>query len=346
MTIPPGLGVPGPGGMPIPSGVPIPADLVGQSLLTGLTPPDYATLSAPPAGALDAQGHFQMAWMRSESERIFQTLRAALRPAQRDRVATVPFHVTTDPREPNAAAGCTPGARSPLVFITSGMLVLAAGAAEARAYDELAGTSHYETYAGHVVHWLRHGQAVGPVPDGLLTGPLASDPRRLARQHHLWVQQIAFILGHELAHHYRGHTGCIPGATPSRADLEAIQRGLADSIPTFEQPNEVEADVWGTANVLEAGRERSGGAWSAEGALLNLDVFRHLSRLAGGDISMVFMSTHPPSELRGPIVQMAARQFRPGQDPLPTASLGAGGGIDIDLGGGAPIHLPIPLPPH
>ena len=112
----------------------------------------------------------------------------------------------------------------------------------------------------------------------------------------------------------------------------------------LEQPNEIEADVWGMTSVLEAGHAMPGGAWSDEGALLNLDVFRHLSSLASGQLEMVFLSTHPPSELRGPIVTSAARSWIPGRPPLPTPTL-TDQGIQLDLGGGAPIVIPFPLAP-
>lgn len=334
---------PFPQGLPqLPAGLPTAVPAPGQSLLSTRPPPDYATLAAPPPGALDPQGHLTLRGMTEECERVYQALRASLPADARARVATVPFHVVTDPMEPNAAAGCTPGSRAPIVFITTAMLILASGAAETRAYDELAGTHTYEAYAQQVVTSLRSGRPLGPVPAGLLTGPLATDPRRLARARHLFTQQVAFILGHEIAHHHRGHTGCTHGTSASREDAEALQRGLADAIPTLEQPSEIEADMWGITSVLEAGHAMPGGAWSDEGALLNLDVFRHLSSLASGDLEMVFLSTHPPSELRAPIVQSTAQSWAPGRAPLPTPTI-TDQGVQIDLGGGgAPITIPLP----
>jgi len=53
---------------------------------------------------------------------------------------------------------------------------------------------------------------------------------------------------------------------------------------------------------------------------------------------------HPPSELRGPIVTSAARSWIPGRPPLPTPTL-TDQGIQLDLGGGAPIVIPFPLAP-
>ena len=49
-------------------------------------------------------------------------------------------------------------------------------------------------------------QHAAPVPP-----QFALDARKLARQRFLFDEQIGFILGHELGHHYRGHTGCAQG---------------------------------------------------------------------------------------------------------------------------------------
>jgi hypothetical protein len=326
-------------GLPIPTTLPQP----GQSLLLGLPLPDYAALAAPPARAIDDRGRLELGWMREESERIYEVLRSALTEEQRSRVAHVPFHVVDDAREPNAAAGCTPGTAQPLVFVTSAMLVLAGAASEARALDELGGTAHLDAYAEEVVRALRAGRRIEGLGTSASASPLARDPRKLARQRHLFVQQVAFILGHELAHHHRGHTGCARGTSASREDAERIQRGLAQAVPTLEQPSEIEADAWGTTHVLEAGHADAGGAWTVEGALLNLEVFRHLGALSGAHLESVFLSTHPPSELRGPIVRQTAAMWTPGRAPLPTPTF-RGDGLDIDLGGGgAPIHIPIPF---
>lgn len=347
-TLPTGLPtIPGfPTGLPpgfpsLPTTIPTP----GTSLLSHDAPPEYATLAAPPPGSTDSNGAMQMAFLRTEVEAIYREVLADLSADHRARVEHIPFHVVDDPREPNAAAGCSPGSRAPMVMITTPMLTLCAATSEARAYDELASTSTYETYASSIAQMFQRGRITGLAP-GTLSGPLANDPRKLARQRHLFDQQVAFILGHELAHHYRGHTGCAPGGAASSAEAEALQRQLAQAAPPLEQPFEIEADMWGVTSVLESGHERTGGVWSEEGALLSLDTFRHIGEMNQADLPMLFLSTHPPSMVRAPLVQSVADSWTPGRVPLPTPTIDSQG-ISIDLGGGgAPIRIPIPLGTH
>jgi hypothetical protein len=282
-----------------------------------------------------------MAFLRTEVDAVYREVLSHLPPDHRARVEHVPLHIVDDPVEPNAAAGCSPGSRAPMVMITTPMLTIAAATSEAHAYDELASTSTYETYASGLIDMIRRQRVAGLAP-GALSGPLATDPRKLARQRELFDEQIAFILGHELAHHYRGHTGCAPGGSASAAEAESLERSLADAAPPLEQPFEIEADMWGVTSVLETGHVRTGGTWTEEGALLSLDTFRHLGETRTEDLPMVFLSTHPPSMLRAPIVQSVAHDWTPGRAPLPEPTVDAQG-ISIDLGGGSPIHIPIPL---
>lgn len=322
--------------------------LPGQSLLwTGAT--DYAGLAAPPAEAIEASGALHPGWAEQRVHAIHGELLRTLFAEQRARVARIPLHVLSDRDVPNAAAGCS-GAGAPMVVITSAMITVAAASAEARAHDELAGTDTLGAYATSLRDALRGRTHVPSLERATISTALAHDPRKLARTLQLFDAQLAFVLAHELAHHYRGHTGCAPTgeASASARDAEALQRGLAAAAPMLEQPFEVEADVWGVANVLErgvgaGGGLEGGGPWNEQGALLSLEVFRHLGPLASGRLEVaVFLTTHPPSELRAPVIVQAARMHRPGQPPLPTPTIDAQG-IAIDLGGG-PIRLPLRLP--
>ncbi len=281
-----------------------------------------------------------MAFLRTEVTSVIEEVRRHLPADHRARVVNVPFHIVDDTVEPNAAAGCAPGSRAPMIMITTPMLTIAAATAEARAYDELASSSTYETYATSIMDMIRQGNVRGLAP-GALSGPLATDARKLARQRQLFDEEVAFILGHEMAHHYRGHTGCAPGGSASATQAEDLQRSLAQTAPPLQQPFEIEADMWGITSVLEAGHDRPGGHWSDEGALLSLDTFRHLGEMSTDDLPLVFLSTHPPSMLRAPIVEQVANAWTPGRAPLPEPTVDAQG-ISIDLGGGTPIHIPIP----
>ncbi len=341
-SLPSGL----PSGLPtsipgLPTSLPTSIPSPGDSLLSTDPPPDYATLAALPPGAADASGAMTMAFLQREVTSVIEEVRSHLPPDHRARVEHVPFHIVDDPVEPNAAAGCSPGSRAPMIMITTPMLTIAAATAEARAYDELGHTSTYETYASSIMDMVRRGSVRG-LPPGLLSGPLATDARKLARARQLFDEEVAFILGHEMAHHYRGHTGCTPSGSASVQEAEDLQRSLAQAAPPLEQPFEIEADMWGVTSVLEAGHERAGGRWSDEGALLSLDTFRHLGETTADALPLVFLSTHPPSLVRAPIVQQVSRSWAPGRAPLPEPTVDAQG-LSIDLGGGSgPIHIPLP----
>ncbi len=340
-TLPGGAGglpiPPMPGGVPVlPPGMTIPT---GGSLLSTDPPPDYATLAAPPRGSTDGSGHMTDAFLREETEALYHELVRALSAEHRARVEHIPFHFVEDAMEPNAAAGCAAGSSAPMVMVTSSMLTMAAAAAESRAYDELGSTNTYETYAGSVLGALSSGRPVPGVAPGSISGALATDARKLARQRHLFDEQLAFILGHELAHHYRGHTGCAGRAPATREEAEAFQRMLSTTVPPLEQPFEIEADAWGTTTVLEVGHDREGGHWSEEGGLLSLDLFGHLSTT---DLRSIFLSTHPPAAIRAPIVRHVADSWAPGRAPIMSPEIDARG-VTIDLGSG-PITIPVPIP--
>jgi hypothetical protein len=273
-----------------------------------------------------------MTWlfMNSRAVAVHAMLVNALTGQERVQTQAIPFHVISEAREPNAAAGCTKSSNQAVMLITSAMLVLAAGIAETKAYDEVAGTQTYQTYADEVVRQVQGKLPVGPVPATLLTGPMALDSHKLSRQEHLFDQQIAFIVGHELAHHYRGHTPCVGGRTGAQVETDELMRILANTAPIFSQPREVEADMWGLVNLLEAGGTRPAGSWNEEGALLNLDFFGRLRDRGGDQLAMLFLSTHPAPQLRIPIVQTAARQWRPGWRPI---------GTDLSS---LPVAIPLP----
>lgn len=338
-----------------PFGIPIPA-IPGLPTIPGLpnlggTPNNNGqananngaplTETAPlPPGALEPDGSFTLPFMEQEAQYIIATLTQNLEPAQRARVANIPLNFMNTLTEVNAAAGCTRG-RSAFMVATAAILVLHGATAEARAVDELAHTTLLEDYTARTVQLVRQEQMVRGLPDGAVPPAMALDPRKLARQRYLYDVQIAFILGHELAHHYRGHTGCASGApsSPQQGDLEDLQRAVSNLAPLFNQPLELESDTWGTVSVLDAGSRRATGRWNEEGAVMSMNFFERLEGLSGNSPLLFFVRSHPRAFIRRPVIQLWASQWRNGvRPPAITAPTGANGGSPL------PFPLPFPLP--
>jgi hypothetical protein len=199
------------------------------------------------------------------------------------------------------------------------LLILQASSSEAKAFDELNGTQRYDQYTSDVAAKVRAGQPVAASPPGYLALPQALDLRKLSRQRFVFDEQLAFVLGHELAHHYRGHTGCANGVASGGVGPDDAARLLSSAVPLFNQPMEIEADVNGINSVLTTGSRRQTGSWNEEGAMLTLNFFARLSSIGVETVLLGFLRTHPPPQIRIPIVQGAAQQWRQrGGAPMPT----------------------------
>jgi hypothetical protein len=260
-------------------------------------------------GSFDATGSTSAAFMRQEPGAVIAELIAALPDATRAKVQGIPLQVIEDPKEVNAFAGCSKSGGA-FMGITMPLVLIAARTSEARAYDEIFGTQKYGELASGFATEVRAQKTVSGPPAGFLPLPQALDPRKLARQKFLFDEQLAFVLGHELAHHYRGHTGCANGAASGGVTAQDVGRLLSSTVPLFNQPNEIESDLQGTFNVLDAGSRRPAGKYTEEGAQLVLDFFGRLQSLGVEAIVLGFLMTHPPPQLRLPIVQNAAQQWR------------------------------------
>jgi hypothetical protein len=248
--------------------------------------------------------------MRQEPPVVIAELVSALPDASRAKVQGIPLQTIEDPKEVNAFAGCTQQG-TPFMGITAPLLLIMARTSETRAFDEIAGTAKYNELANGIANEVKAQKTVAGPPPGFLPLPQALDPRKLARQKFLFDEQVAFVLGHEMAHHYRGHTGCANGAANSNAVTpQDIRRVLSSTVPLFNQPNEIEADVQGTFNLLDDGARRQGGRFTEEGALMVLDFFTRLQSLGVETVVLGFLMTHPPPQIRLPIVQGAAQQWR------------------------------------
>jgi predicted Zn-dependent protease len=167
------------------------------------------------------------------------------------------------------------------------------------------------------------GQPIVAPPAGLVDPAQHVDPRKVARQHQLLEEQLAFVLGHELGHHHLGHTGCANGQSGDRAiNLGDLARIASKVVPVFNQPNEVAADYVGVDNLIAAGARRPGYHWTEQGALLTLAFFSRLDQLTAQKLFLSFADSHPNPALRvGPVKQEAARFRASGgvwwQPPLP-----------------------------
>jgi hypothetical protein len=268
-----------------------------------------------------------------ETRTVHAELVNALAPDHRVRVQAIPLEFSASIAEVNAAAGCTRSGRS-LMAVTGGILVLVAAASEAKAADELAGTQLLSTYYDQTVQRVRRREPVMGLMPGSVPPQVALDPRKMARQRFLFDEQIGFIVGHELAHHYRGHTGCAGGgnATGAEQQAEEIVRVASNTLPIFNQPVELEADAWGITTLFDASARRSTGRWTEEGALLSMDFFQRLEGERGTSPILLFVRTHPPTILRRPVIQMWADNARRGNRP---GTVG---------GGQVPVPIPIPMP--
>ncbi len=290
-----------------------------------------------PPGAFEPDGSFTLPFLEQEAQYLISTLSANLEPNHRSRVANIPLNFVNTLTEVNAAAGCTRGGRAFMVA-TAAILVLHGATAEARAVDEGASTHLLQDYTERTVRLINQEQVVRGLPDGAVPSAMAFNPRKLARQRYLFDEQIAFILGHELAHHYRGHTGCANGApaTAQQGDLEDLERSVSNLAPLFNQPLEMEADTWGTVNVLDTGSRRTTGRWTEEGAVMSMDFFERLEGLRGNSPLLFFVHSHPPAALRRPIIQLWSSQWRNGVRP---PAIGVGQGT-----GSSPLPFPLPFP--
>ncbi|MBK6535578.1 MAG: hypothetical protein IPF99_40430 [Deltaproteobacteria bacterium] len=331
----------GPFGIPIPAipGLPTlgtPQPNQGPAAPQGASAIETAPL---PPGAVEPDGSFTLPFLEQEAQYLISTLSANLEPNHRSRVANIPLNFVNSLTEVNAAAGCTRGGRAFMVA-TAAILVIHAATAEARAVDEIAGTRLLQDYTDRTVRMINQEQLVRGLPDGVVPSAMAFNPQKLARQRYLYDVQIAFILGHELAHHYRGHTGCANGApaTQQQGDLEDLERAVSNLAPLFNQPLEVESDTWGTVNVLDTGSRRTTGRWTEEGAVMSMNFFERLEGLRGSSPLLYFVRSHPPAAIRRPVIQLWSSQWRSGVRP-PAIGAAQGGS-----NGGSPLPFPLPFP--
>jgi hypothetical protein len=243
---------------------------------------------------------------RDEVRSIIAELVAALSPAAQAKVQSIPLVFDADANEINAFAGCENGA--PYLAVTEGFLLAVDAVSQTRATDELFGTKTYDAYSSNVATRLEDPKASPALPEGTIPAAQLNDPRRQSRAREIFDDVTAFALGHELAHHHLGHTGCANGQPAGPAIIGQI---VTTVVPGLNQPTEVAADTAGCFNVLDAGRARRPRyVWSEQGGLMLFDFFGRLEARTPLLTAVGFLSTHPDSRLRGPIVKAAADAWR------------------------------------
>jgi hypothetical protein len=254
--------------------------------------------------------------LQAEVRLVLDELIRNLTPERQKRVVGIPLKFETDPNELNAYAGCDEKGTS-YMAATQGMLDAIDGMSQTKATDELFGTQTYDAYTAAAIPKLNQPKGgSAALPLGIIPLAYAADPRRLSRAHEIADEVIAFTFGHELAHHYLGHTGCANGSTQLQQGLAVLGHLGTKLVPLFNQPNELAADNLGLFNVLDSGRARRPmPQWTEKGGLLLLDFFARLERAAGATPLVAFLQSHPPSKDRIAWVQGFASSWRQQQRP-------------------------------
>jgi len=270
-------------------------------------PPPQRPLLAPLIG--------QAQW-QAETRNVLAEVTAHLSPQNQARVRGIPLVFdSSDPNEINAFAGCDDSG-APFLAGTVGLLDAVDAISQTKATDELFGTNTYGAYLNAVLPRITQPKGgSGALPPGIIPPQFLLDPNRLSHAHELFDDIVAFTFGHELGHHYLGHTGCANGQPMTGGPNPALLGNLVVRVlPGLNQPNEVAADGAGTISSLDTGIDRSRRGqyrWTEKGGMLLLDFFSRLEQASGISVfnPIGFIRTHPNPQLRMPIVQTVARTW-------------------------------------
>jgi hypothetical protein len=281
---------------------------VGSPNATTPTAPQTTTPTAAPTAVTDdAINRADIQYQRGRVSALVSELLGALDAQLRARVDKLPIVFEPDPNDVNAFATCTRSGKA-TIAITDGLLVLATYLAQMQAADEVFQTHRLDEYIAYIAKNQQPNHAILPPPASLLPPNVRTNSAKVTRQQQLNDELLAFVMGHELGHHYLNHLPCT-----SILPLDATEIGMivTDVIPAFNQPNEVAADIGATRNVLEAGRRRSGYHLTETGGLLTIRFFQGLDQSSPVDL-FNFERTHPPPTVRDPVIRTAANAFRTG----------------------------------
>lgn len=253
--------------------------------------------------------------MQQEVRSILAELIAALSAQNQSLVRGIPLVFDPTP-EVNAFAGCDEQG-APFLAATAGILEAVDAIAQTKATDEMFGTQTYDAYCNAVLPQIvKSDKARAGLPSGIIPTQYGGDLRRWSRARELFDEIIAFTFGHELAHHYLGHTGCAKGQAMGSGPDPARLGRLLTVVPIFNQAAEAASDTSGAINALDAGRARRPNyQWTEAGAINLLDYFARIERAAGGGgpLSLLnpvaILKTHPNPLARIPLVQTVARTW-------------------------------------
>lgn len=268
------------------------------AVLVACTPPPGATLPVPvadPRAAVDPINRLAVPQLEAHARSVLDELVRALPADKRALVAGYDLVFDNALGDVNAYATCAEGA--PQVAVSDGLLLISAHLAMSTATDERWQTEKRSEY----LDWVSEHGIAAP-PPGFYAPAHHTDREKIARQREIFDEQLAFILGHELAHHYLGHLGCATGRDPLVA--------ATDGVPLFDQASELAADVAAVNNLLTAGHRRAGYAWTEDGALLVLSVFHVRTDLSIKTIVFAFERTHPLPAVRMPLITTTAELWQ------------------------------------
>jgi hypothetical protein len=248
--------------------------------------------------------------MHSEVRTVIDELIVHLATTQASRVRGIPLKLDPGPNEINAYAGCDAQGK-PFLAATEGLLQAIFAIAETKSCDEIDGARSYDTYMTAVTPSLTAQTPGSPqLPPNVLPAQCVIDPRVLSHARELFDEIAAFTFGHELSHHYLGHTGCAINDSPFTQGLATVEHLSQAIVPAFNQPNELAADTAGLFNVMDNGRARKPQyEWTEKGGMMLLEFFAKLEAANGTGV-IAFSRSHPSSAMREGWVRTAAATWR------------------------------------
>lgn len=286
--------------------------LLLAAVACGTEPPPPPAVPEPVDN--DPLNQLDIRFLRDTAKEVMRELVAALPDRERQLMEPIPLAIEDEPGAVNAFAACIRGEAK--MAVTDELLRIMAQLARARATDDHFGTKKFDGYMTFLEGAVKPDQPVPQPPASFFERTQDIDGRKVARQHQLFEEELAFVMGHEIAHHYLGHTGCVGTPHP----LIRLGNVLSGRIPIFNQPFELAADTQGTRNLLNAGARRTSYKWTEGGGMMMLTFFSSLEKVKANDSFLfAFFLTHPPSGVRLPVVQQEAERWRRSQPrpPMP-----------------------------